>query len=90
MHAAHRALCKGAYVTHANTKYMCYICIQLYAYVINCYVCVQMYAYIIHGNVNVLRLRTTVYAYVTYGQFSVKRLYDIYEPYTCVTPVRYI
>ena len=34
-----------------------------------CYVCVQLYAY------------------VTCGQVSVKSLYDIYEPYTYITPV---
>ena len=36
-----------------------------------CFVCVQLYAY------------------VTCGQVNVKRSFDMYEPYTYVTPVHY-
>ena len=31
-----------------------------------------------------------MYAYVTCGQVIVKRSYDMYEPYTYVTPVHYM
>ena len=54
-----------------------------------CYICVQLNAYVTHGNINVLRLRTAILIcnYVTCGQASVKRSYDMYDPYTHVTPV---
>ena len=39
-----------------------------------------------YGNVNVLCLRTTV----TCGQVSVKHSYDMYKPYTYVTPFHHL
>ena len=51
-------------------------------------------AYVTHTNTQqICYMRTAVcvqvYAYVTCGQVSVKRSYDVYEPYTYVTPVHY-
>ena len=68
---------------------MCYICVQLYAYVTNCYVCVQLCAYVTHGNVNVLCLRTSV-RICNIWTISTKHSYDMYETYTYVTPVLYM
>ena len=48
-----------------------------------CYVCVQLYAYVTHGNVNVLRLRTAV-CICNIWTFSVTLSYDMYEPYSYV------